>query len=218
MKVIKTKANKGEISSEIDILSGVAVSPRTRSKIKKEVVEFLEDVTLDAVGNARSPIGDGAKFPSLEPKYKAQKIKAGGAGRANLELTGDMLDSFGGKTRTRNSDTIKMGVFGSDAGKADGHNNFSGKSKLKKRQFLPKKNQKYAESIRKEVKNIIDDHLIRERRLKKSQLSSIQNKTQLNSMLRELFPSLSLQRAKEAVLRDDELVADFSEFDLLDFF
>ena len=46
-----------------------------------------------------------------------------------------------------------------EQGKADGHNNFSGESKLPTRQFIPKDNQSFRPDIKSEIQAIAEDFM-----------------------------------------------------------
>ena len=77
---------------------------------------------------------------------------------ANLELSGDMLDSL--EFRVKGT-KIEVGIWGSEADKADGHNNFSGDSKLPERKFIPNgsNGETFRPDIRQEVDSILEGYV-----------------------------------------------------------
>lgn len=117
----------------------------SKREILKEISEFVVESVLDKVGETNSPVSGRGKFKALSPKYK--KIKDDiGPPIPNLELDGDMLDSL--KAPIKGSTiTLKVGFKEND--KADGHCNFSGKSKIPTRRFIPKAKQ--GETFKKDI-------------------------------------------------------------------
>lgn len=69
-----------------------------------------------------------------------------------------MLDSL---TYETTREGIKVGIFkSSEVPKADGHNDFSGDSKLPKRRFIPEDNQEFKATIVAGVNQILDGYRI----------------------------------------------------------
>lgn len=126
-------------------LTGVEVPRGNRDDALSEIADYVRTEILQYVGEGKSPVQGGAWKKSLSAEYKKIKEKISGSDFANMELTGDMLDALearvvGGK--------IKVGWFGGEeADKADGHNNFSGKSELPLRESIPKENQGFKKDI-----------------------------------------------------------------------
>jgi len=214
-EVTKTKATKSELSSEIDLELPDTLTVRQKNRVKDEVGELLVDFILEQVSDLKSPIEGQGKFEKLSPKYKKLKQKDGRGGSPNLEFSGSMLDALETK---RTSDGVKIQIKGSDAGKADGHNNFSGKSKLPSRQFLPKEGENFKRSARKEVDRIVNEAIVAATKVKKSGLRDIQSRRALTAYLNETFPALSTREAETAILVNPELRELFDEFDLLELF
>lgn len=126
----------------------------SKSKKKEaldEVAAYVHESVLSFIGDSRSPV-NGRKFPLLNKEY-AEK-EHGGNRVSHLELDGDLLDSIVVK---RKGDALILTVTEDQQEKADGHNNFSGKSKLPLRQFIPKDGQNFAPEIREGIKSIIKD-------------------------------------------------------------
>lgn len=126
--------------------------PRSERKtITNDIADFVKESVLDDVGSARSPL-TGQSFPGLSAQYKKRKRKESGRAIANLELEGDMLDALEIKTTDQ---TFTIGIFeNSELGKADGHNNFSGRSSLPNRRFIP--NEAQGDTFRKGIMSGIE--------------------------------------------------------------
>lgn len=122
----------------------------------KTIEEFVEEQILLHVGDGRSPV-KGERFKSLSSTYA--EAEKGGNRTPNLELEGDMLDSLSVKRIGGN--VIRATVSNSQQPKADGHNNFTGKSTLPKRRFIPdeKASQHFKQTIRNGIKSIIREAL-----------------------------------------------------------
>jgi hypothetical protein len=65
-----------------------------------------------------------------------------------------MLDALTYRIR---GNSIEFGIWGEEADKADGHNNFSGDSDLPRRPFIPKKDENFRPEIRDEIDAIIEE-------------------------------------------------------------
>lgn len=135
---------------ELD-LSNVPADKRTQ--VKEEVGQYVLDEILSRVGNGESPVS-GERFKQLSKKY-ADKMK-GGNRTPNLELEGDMLASLGYR---RTSNGVAVGIMEkSQRPKADGHNNFSGKSSLPQRRFIPAPDQNFKSDIESGIQDIISSY------------------------------------------------------------
>lgn len=214
MKVTETIANDSKTATRIDLeLDTVPAS--VREDVKKKVGEFLFEQVLLSVGAAKSPV-DGEGWPALSAAYKKEKEKEGGSGKADLELTGDMLNAFDYKPT---KDGIELGIYGKDAPKADGHNNFSGDSPLaaigKQRRFLPDVGQEFRASIQDEVGKIIADAVASVVKIDKQDLSHVGSSAELYEMLSEYFDGMSKSEMKDAVLTNPELADLLDSEDLL---
>lgn len=113
------------------------------NEVKNEVLQRMQSF-LD---RGSSPVA-GVRFKRLSDDYA--DAKKSGDKTPDLELTGAMrnsisIEEIGGKLRVTVSD--------SQQGKADGHCNFSGASKLPKRRFIP--NEKDGETFKKSIINTI---------------------------------------------------------------
>lgn len=125
-------------------------------EINSEVAEFILDAALDKIGSGSSPVRSGRWKRSLSKRYKKVKGDFSSANFANMELHGDMLDAL--KAKTKKGGKIEFGITkASETGKADGHNNHSGKSKLPPREFIPKKGGSFNKDIMAGIKDILGD-------------------------------------------------------------
>ena len=101
------------------------------------------------IGSIKSPVA-GERFRKLSKKY-ADAEKQGNR-TPNLRLEGDMLEALKFEST---DDGIEVGVFGSEAQKADGHNKFTGrKNNTPKRRFIPTTKQTFKKSITSEIERI----------------------------------------------------------------
>lgn len=76
---------------------------------------------------------------------------------ANLELTGKMLDALTVKVKGNQLEYFVDDE--SQQGKVDGHNNFTGKSKIPTRKFIPDTDESLRAGILKEIKTLVKDEL-----------------------------------------------------------
>lgn len=173
-----------------------------------EIGSFLIENTLLSISQKKSPVKGEGQFKALSSDYKKKKMSEVGNSIPNLELSGSMLDSLDYKVV---GDSIKIGVFGKEAPKADGHNNFSGDSTLPKRRFIPDKGQDYTEQIAKEVDRIIAD--------KKSEniggkfrgdLEDVTTKAEFFQVIGDFLGLSSRSEITDAIFRNQDL------FDVLD--
>ena len=152
------------------------------------------------MASQRSPV-TGERFAALSPDYRAKKTGSGLPGIANLEESGDMLDSLDYRI-TR--DGIEFGVFGADAPKADGHNNLSGESLLPTRQFIPAEGEGFTSDIEKEVARIIADATAVSPDDAEDLLEVVDSSSSLYDVLRGAFNLESRAEIRSAVLRSTE--------------
>lgn len=126
-----------------------------RSDAKREIGELIVNEILIYLQDGESPVDGYGNFPKLNKEYA--KNQKGGDRTPNLELMGDMLDALSYKS-LRGAE-IEIGIFkGKEVPKADGHNNFSGDSKLPMRRFIPEENESFKSDIEQKIKTIINDY------------------------------------------------------------
>jgi len=212
MKVLKIKAGKSELSSTIDLsveLKGLSRSDK--SAAIDEIGNFLVEQTLVNASESTSLV-KGESIPALTSKpYKLKKRGEVGNAKANLELTGEMLDSIDFKS---GSNSLTIGVYGEAALRADGHNNFSGKSSLPKRRIFPDEGQEYKSSVKKEIDRIISDY--KSSNVDTKTFKDVSTKTDLYAALKDLTGLSSRSEIKLSVMRSADLLAIIEDMGLLD--
>jgi hypothetical protein len=140
-----------EISKEIELdFSDV---PRDElSELKEDIAELIVDEIKIKLAKGESPV-EGESFDPLSEEY-AKKEKNGNR-RPNLNLEGDLWDSLEAKF---DGNKLVVGVFDSkEVPKADGHNNFSGDSKLPQRRFIPDEDQSFRPEIMRKINFLINE-------------------------------------------------------------
>lgn len=212
MKITKIKATKSELSSSIDLSNELSGLNRAdKAAALNEIGEYLVEQTLLNAAESSSPV-KGELIPALTSKqYKLKKQEEAGNTKANLELSGDMLNAVDYQIT---SDGLKIGVFGSEALKADGHNNFSGDSKLPKRRIFPGEGQQYRSNIEKEIVRIIADHKTESSLFKVKDLKNISTKAEFYDVIGKRLGITSRSEIRLAILRSDSLLSMIEELDL----
>lgn len=133
---------------------GMKVAKADRKDAKEEIANFVKEQVLSYVGEGKSPVSNGHWKRSLSPEYKKRKASESSSLFANMELTGEMLDSLDVVSKSGNK--LSLEITGHDqVAKADGHNNFSGKSHLPERDFIPKDGETLKRPILDGIKEII---------------------------------------------------------------
>jgi len=183
MKIKRTIANDSITASEIDFTQDLIGIPKKDHKsILAEVGELLVEQTLTNLADSKSPVSGAPYKKTLSKDYGKKKEAETGSKAANLDLTGDMINSIDFEI---DGDTLLLGVFGDDAPKADGHNNLSGKSDLPERRFLPKKGESYKREISSLIEEVIANKRAETVNLKDSKLSQIESKSELYDYLQK---------------------------------
>ena len=212
MKVLETTASKNKTASKIDLSDALeGLNKSQQREVLDQVGELLVTQVLEYVADSKSPV-DGSAFVALSKDYAEKKKEETGSSAPNLDLTGDMLSSLDYKII---GNSIELGVYGADAGKADGHNNFSGESKLPTRQFLPNKGELFDESIMDIINEAIDLYKADNLELDESILKTVETKADLYEYLSNEFDWLSKPKIKELVLTT-EMAATLDKYDLLE--
>ena len=129
--------------------------PRNHRAISREICDFVLEEVLNHVGDAKSPVRNGKWKSSLSKEYKKQKSKKSGILKANMELSGDMLDAM--ECVLTSDGQVELRIDGKEGDKADGHNNHSGRSNLPAREFIPKPDQTFKRGIVAGIKQIIKE-------------------------------------------------------------
>lgn len=215
METKSTKVSKNEIYSTIDISSELkGVSKNDKDQLKEEIGELLVEQILESLADVQSPVQGGRYKGTLSKSYAKKKMEETGSKDPNLDLTGDLISSIDYRIK---GDSIQIGVFDAEnAGKADGHNNFSGKSKLPTRQFLPQEGQTFRSDIRSLVSETVDNYKADVAELDEAKLDSINSKSELIAYLKDELGIESTAALKRTVLGSRSLSNMLDDFDLLD--
>lgn len=128
-----------------------------RAEALREIGNYGLEAILADVGETRSPV-TGHMFKKLSAAYAKKKAEDSSSPVPNLELSGEMLDALAFRI---SGNQVEWGIWGDQAPKADGHNNFSGDSSLPRRSFIPdaKRGEKFRPEIRDEISAIIDEYV-----------------------------------------------------------
>jgi len=212
LKVKSVSLSRSKTAAEIDLFEGIVVPRSARAKIKENVGEYLVTEVNRYLAEQKSPV-NGRTFKRLSTPYAAEKKEEVGNTDANLELTGSMRDQIDYRMT---GSGIEFGVFGTSAPKADGHNNLSGESTLPLRQFIPGEGQSFTPQIRKDIAEIIRSTIADEADLTAEDFEQVKSKTELYSVLGQVFQGLSRQALRETVLGSESLVQAMTRAGVLD--
>jgi phage gpG-like protein len=213
MKTVKTEATGNKTASIIDLSDELdGLTKAQKRELVDQIGELLVEQVLSYVADVSTPVSGAGFKKTLSPEYKKRKIDEVGSGEPNLDLTGEMLNSLTYKVQ---GEKIELGVFGEDAPKADGHNNFSGKSSLPQRRFLPGEGQEFKSDIKRLVKETVESYKADNVRVTKEDLKDIESKKDLYDYLKDQIGDLPRKRLAELVLQS-ELAAELDDADLLD--
>lgn len=133
-----------------------------RNDAKEEVGAYIVNEILRETAKGKSPVDGEGRFKVLTDPY-AKKEK-GGNKRANLRLEGDLMQALDHKLGR--GDNITVGIEGTQAPKADGHNQLSSEARdwaaktgrtEYKRRFIPSKKQDFTNKIMDGVDDILKD-------------------------------------------------------------
>lgn len=152
-----------KVEYSFDPFKGVGRPGRGKvAAAKREIADYVLEQLLDHIGDARSPVEGGPWKADLTPEYAERKSEESSAVFANLELTGELLDSLKVKNDGKN---LKITVEGGSRlrGKAEGNNIGSyGKgrgNRSKARRFVPLRSEKLNREIRDGIKEIAREFL-----------------------------------------------------------
>lgn len=141
-------------------MTKVKVKRTKQAQARKAVADFVLEEVLSDIGDGRSPVSNGNWKRSLSKSYKPIKAKRSSAGFANLELSGNMLDSL--EVRTRDgSNKLSLQVEGAQAAKADGNNRGtygSSRANLSRaREFIPRGRKSLKKDIREGIARVLKE-------------------------------------------------------------
>ena len=141
--------------------SDAVLSKENKRRAAKEIQTFIVEAVLADIGDGTSPVQGGDWKRGLSKDYKKEKGKVSSSVFANLELTGDMLDSL--DVRIVSGKKMSLEVPASQAQKADGNNRGTyGKGTRtqpkRARTFIPyKKGQTFTKEIWEGINGIIEE-------------------------------------------------------------
>ena len=124
-----------------------------RKKAADELKEFVRNAMIDRMRSGSSPVSGQGGYRALTKDYA--KAKKGGNRVANLRLDGDLYASV--QVTDSPSGGLRATVSPDQQAKADGHNNFSGKSTLPRRAFIPdaRSSEKFKADIERGMSEIV---------------------------------------------------------------
>lgn len=189
-KSIKSFATSSRTSTVLEIDAS--------NDAKEEIGEFLIEQIKAKVSTQTSPVY-GDKFPALSTEYRKFKEESGRSGVPDLDFEGDMLSSLDYRVR---KDGLEIGVFDDDAPKADGHNNFSGKSKLPLRRFLPDEGESFMPEIDNEIEQILAERIVEDVSPSEleDELQDVETRADFFAALRSLFAIEDEDSLKRAII------------------
>ena len=150
---------KSEISYKVDLSKEMKEKGVTGVENRTKAAEAAGEVALsgiyEAVSQEMSPVNRMRGFKGLSEEYKKFKRKQGKGSKANLELTGSMLNSLSVKANSRGF-TIEI----EDDGELEKSYNHNVGDTLPRRQFLPDdvRGQKLKPGIRKAYLKMLEEY------------------------------------------------------------
>ena len=108
----------------------------SNSGMLSDIADFVEGIVVSMVKRSTSPGSGFNKFVGLKASYAKIKRAAGKGSKPNLRFEGDMMNSVR-VVKKRRGNTLRLEVSDSENDKADGHNDHSGASPLRRRPFIP---------------------------------------------------------------------------------
>lgn len=140
---------------------GIEIPKKKMRDALNEVASFLEIELLNYYEGLNSPVSGGKWRSQLTKEYARKKAQEVGSTVANLELSGDLLNSLKITPKIR-ANEIVIDVGKREYGKSEGHiTGQYGKGKMEKdyrRQFLPQGNEKFKRGILTNIKNILKEY------------------------------------------------------------
>jgi hypothetical protein len=201
MKITAT-VDERNLYSSISLFEGVSLSEASKQKVSREVGSYLAN-EIDNALSAQGSTVSGENFSSLSKEYASIKRSLGLRAVPNLELTGALRDALSSR---ETSEGVDVGFFNSrEAQKADGHNNFSGLSRLPKRRFLPYTDQSFKRNISQNIEQILASEVSEQLPFSAPQLTRAETKEEFRTLIKSAFPSeLSYKAIKSAIIANEK--------------
>lgn len=124
-----------KIKYDFNPLRGLRGAKRTRAAA--EIKQYVEEQVTAFMNAGNSPVSGQGKYKQLSKVYALKK--KGGSRHPDLHLTGKLQASVTIEDSPRGA--LRLTVSPLEQKKADGHNNFTGKSTLPRRAFIPDVNR-----------------------------------------------------------------------------
>jgi len=156
------------------------IAPGLSDGTKEMIANYVKEQVLEDISQQKSSVS-GNTWQGLSPEYAAFKANISGEVIANLELYGNMLDSFGYKI---NEDNIEIGIFGDELQQAKAENHNYGVT-LPRRQFIP--DQRNGETFRPEINNEVESMIIASGELETTPTNDFIEKRVSQDILRNLI-------------------------------
>lgn len=151
----------------------------------------------------------------MSREYKKRKVDEGAPPVANLDLRGDLLEALDFE---ETDGGIKLGFFGDQAPKADGHLKFSGKEgTAPKRRSIPAEGQKFVSSIESEVEAMVAEAVAETIEPDASDFESVETASEFWEAIADYFPEMSRTKVKMTVLNSPSLTDFFESLGLMRF-
>lgn len=134
--------------------TGIKVPKDRVEEALEEVATVVKEAVLSRTADLKPSVQDGRWVESLRPAYAKRKAEESSVDKANLELTGDLLDSLKTGVSGRK---VFIEVAEEERGKAEGHltGKYGKHSAIRPRQFMPVGNQKLAKPIMDQVRKVL---------------------------------------------------------------
>lgn len=136
---------------------GLDIPQRNKKAAMEAAAEYIKEAMLDYIGDGKTPVANGKWTRSLTKAYLARKGEESSVDFANLELSGDLLDSL---MIEADGNQIIIDVPEEEKGKAEGHlTGLYGENakKPRPRQFMPQPGEKFRKEILSNLKKLLSD-------------------------------------------------------------
>lgn len=122
-----------KIKYDFNPLKGIRLPENRRERALAEIKDFVWSQILGKTLEGNSPVSGARRYRPLTKKYADNQ--KGGNRTPNLRLSGELMQSVSVVDAPGRG--IRATVSSDQQRKADGHNNFTGLSKLPRRAFIP---------------------------------------------------------------------------------
>lgn len=145
-----------KVKYDFDPFEIAGIDKKPRGELKEEILSAVADFVAEEVRakieSSTSPVSGEGKFTKLSKEYRKRKLAEGLSGSPDLTFSGDLLSSI---EVDFFKNKLRLTVSDDQQDKADGHNNFSGRSNLPTRAFIP--NESDGQTFKRDILNGIKD-------------------------------------------------------------